>query len=160
MPHSVRGSARGSAAESEDPYVSFRGSLHTGSMTVNVAWRDAVRAICEPGFAAADAGFKWNGHFAFDAEHPALLWEAEPALFAARYPDSRIEDSYGDQWPGVTCIDYWIYVDPVTMTARLSVEGWSGADQTVNLTGDGRMDGRRLASEFAHILGVAFPHQP
>jgi hypothetical protein len=87
------------------------------------------------------------------------LWEAEPALFAARYPDSRIEDSYGDQWPGVFCIDHWIYVDPVTMTACLSVEGWSGTDESVDLTGDGRVDGRHLASEFAHILGVALPHQ-
>lgn len=71
----------------------------------------------------------------------------------------RIEDSYGDEWPWVTCIDYWIYVDPVTMTARLSAEGWSGTDETVDLTGDGRVDGRRLASAFAHILGVALPHQ-
>src|SRR3712207_8830332 len=44
---------------------------------------------------------------AFDAMNPALLWEAEPARFAARYPDIRIEDSYGDQWPDVSCIDYW-----------------------------------------------------
>lgn len=130
---------------------------HTDSMTVDVAWREAVRATCEPVFAAADVGFKWNGYVAFDAEHPALLWEAEPARFAARYPDSRIEESYGDQWPGVTCVDYWIYVDPVTMTARLSVEGWSGTDETVDLTGDGLVDGRRLASTFARILGVASP---
>lgn len=47
----------------------------------------------------------------------------------------------------MTCIDYWIYVDPVTMTARHSVQGWSGPDETVDLTGDGRVDGRRLASD-------------
>jgi hypothetical protein len=131
-----------------------------GSRSGNVAWRDADRAACEPVFAAADAEFRWNGSVAFDAEHPALLWEAEPARFAARYPDSRIEESYGDQWPGVPCIDYWIYVDPLTMTARLSVEGWNRTDETVDLTGDGRVDGHRLASEFAHILGVALPRQP
>jgi hypothetical protein len=134
--------------------------MHTQSMTLNVAWRDAVRAACEPVFAATDAGFKWNSSFAFDAEHPALLWEAEPARFAARYPDSRIEDSYGDQWPGVTCLDYWIYVDPATMTARLSVEGWSATEQAVDLTGDARVDGGRLASEFAHILGVELHDEP
>jgi hypothetical protein len=60
----------------------------------------------------------------------------------------------------VPCIDYWIYVDPLTMTARLSVEGWNRTDETVDLTGDGRVDGHRLASEFAHILGVALPRQP
>lgn len=136
------------------------GSLHTDCMTVNVAWRDAVRAACEPVFAAADAEFQWNGWVAFDAEHPALLRDAEPARFAARYPDSRIEDSYGDEWPGVSCIDYWIYVDPLTMTARVSVEGWNRPDETVDLTGDGRVDGRRLVSEFAQILGVALPYQP
>jgi hypothetical protein len=79
---------------------------------------------------------------------------------AARYPDSRIEDSYGDDWPGVPCVDYWIYVDPTTMTARLSVEGWSRPDDAIDLTGDGRVDGARLASEFAHILGVPVPHEP
>lgn len=129
-------------------------------MIFNIAWRDAVRAACEPVFAVADVGFKWNGSVAFEAEHPTLLWEAEPARFARRYPDSRIEDSYGDQWPDVTCIDYWIYVDPVTLTARLSVEGWNGTDETVDLTSDGRLDGQRLASAFAHILGVESPHQP
>ena len=129
-------------------------------MSVDVAWRDEVRAACEPVFAATDAGFVWNGYVPFEAENPALLWEAEPGLFAARYPDSGIEDSYGDGWPGVSCIDYWIYVDLATMTARLSVEGWSGTDATVDLTGDGQVDGRRLASEFAHFLGVVLPHQP
>jgi hypothetical protein len=51
-------------------------------MTVNVAWRDAVRAACEPVFAAADAESMWNGSVGFDEEHPALLCEAEPARFA------------------------------------------------------------------------------
>lgn len=129
-------------------------------MTVNLAWRDAVRAACDPVFAAADAEFKWNDSVAFDAEHPALLWESDPARFAARYPDSRIEESYGDEWPGVSCIDYWVYVDPVAMVAYLSVEGWNRTDDSVDLTGDGRVDGRRLASEFAHILGVALPRNP
>jgi hypothetical protein len=128
-------------------------------MPVDVAWRDAVRAACEPVLASAGVWFTWNDSFAFDAEHPALLWEAEPALFAARYPESRIEESYGDEWPGVTCIDYWIYVDPVSMTARLSVEGGSDPDEALDLTGDGAEDGRRLATELARILGVAFPRQ-
>ncbi|HEU4674463.1 MAG TPA: hypothetical protein VFS29_00630 [Motilibacteraceae bacterium] len=129
-------------------------------MAIDVEWRDAVRGACDAVVAAADVGFVWNDFIAFDAAHPALLWEAEPARFAARYPDSRIEDSYGDQWPGVSCIDYWIYVDPVTMTARLSMEGWNGADTVVELTGDGAVDGRRLAAEFAHVLGVEVPRLP
>jgi hypothetical protein len=128
-------------------------------MAIDVEWRDAVRGACEPVLEAADVGFVWNGFIAFDSERPALLWEAEPARFAVRYPDSRIEDSYGDQWPGVTCIDYWIYVDPMTMTARLSMEGRNGADDIVDLAGDGAVDGRRLAAQFAHVLGVELPRR-
>ena len=29
-------------------------------------------------------------------------------MFAERYPDSGIVESYGTQWPDVTCIDFWV----------------------------------------------------
>ena len=29
-------------------------------MTVDREWRDAVRAACDPVFAAAEVGFEWN----------------------------------------------------------------------------------------------------
>ena len=90
-------------------------------MAVDLTWHDAVRAACEPVFASADVGFVWN-LATFDDAQPTLLWEADPERFAVRYPDSGIERSYGDQWPP-PCIDYWVYVDPETMVARLSVEG-------------------------------------
>jgi hypothetical protein len=129
-----------------------------GTMMVDLTWRDAVRAACEPVFVAADVGFEWNDHVSFTDRHPAMLWEAEPVRFASRYPESGIEEAYGDQWPP-PCIDYWIYVDPVDMTARLSVEGWYRSDQTIDLTGDGSVDGRLLATKFAQTLGVT-PPQP
>lgn len=125
-------------------------------MAVDLTWRDAVRAACEPVFAAADVGFEWNESVAFDREHPALLWEADPARFAARYPDSGIEEAYGEQWPP-PCIDYWVYVDPLVMTARLSAEGWSGLNDAVSLTGDGSRDGRVLAAKFGAVLRVVPP---
>jgi hypothetical protein len=125
-------------------------------MAVDLTWRDAVRAACEPVFAAADVGFEWNESFAFDRENPALLWEADPARFAARYPDSEIEEGYGEQWPP-PCIDYWVYVDPVEMTARLSTEGWSGLNEAVSLTGDGSQDGHVMAARFGAILRVVPP---
>ncbi|MBO0846332.1 MAG: hypothetical protein J2P22_13050 [Nocardioides sp.] len=125
-------------------------------MTVDVALRDAVRAACEPVFMATDVGFVWNRHVSFDEEHPSLLWEADPVLFAARYPESRIEEGYGDQWPP-PCIDYWIHINPADMTARLSMEG--GRDETVTLTGDASEDGRLLAEEFARSLRVAPPQE-
>ncbi len=121
-------------------------------MAVDLTWRDAVRDACEPVFASADVGFVWN-RATFDAVQPTLLWEADPERFAARYPDSGIERSYGEQWPP-PCIDYWVYVDPETMVARLSVEGWSVSEHIVELSGDGRTDGQLLATAFAAILRV------
>jgi len=124
-------------------------------MAVDLAWRDAVRAACEPVFEAAGAGFRWNEKLVFDEQYPSLLWEADPSRFAARYPDSGIEQSYGDQWPP-PCIDYWVYVDPRELTARLSVEGWNAdSDGSLELTGDAALDGPCLAAAFAAILRVA-----
>jgi hypothetical protein len=121
-------------------------------MAFDQTWRDDVRAACDPVFEAADAGFEWNtGHWS--EAHPAMLWEADPLRFAERYPDSGIEASYGDQWPA-PCIDHWVYVDPSTTSARLSVEGFGVRDITVELTGDGVLDGNALAAAFAAILGV------
>jgi hypothetical protein len=120
-------------------------------MPLDLKWRDAVRAACESVFAAADVGFAWSDSVTFNPSQPTLLWEADPLRFAARYPDSGLEVGYGEQWPP-PCIDYWIYVDPVKMTARLSVEGWSRLYETVDLTGDGSQDGRELAARFGAIL--------
>jgi hypothetical protein len=126
-------------------------------VTLDLTWRDAVRDVCEPVFASADVGFVWN-RGSYDATRPTLLWEANPERFAARYPDSGIERSYGEQWPP-PCIDYWVYVDPATMVARLSVEGWNSRDQTIDLSGDGPSDGRLLATLFADILRVPKPEE-
>jgi hypothetical protein len=125
-------------------------------MAVDIAWRDAVRAACEPVFAAADVGFRWNSGTAFDPDHPTLLWEADPARFAARDPGSHIEEEYGEQWPP-PCIDYWIYVDPARMTARLSTEGSADPEKTVSLTGDEAVDGSALAAEFSALLRLRPP---
>jgi hypothetical protein len=119
-------------------------------------WREAVRTACDPVFAAAGVGFEWNASGEGDPEAPALLWEADPLLFAARYPDSGIEHAYGDQWPA-PCLDYWVYVDPVARTAHLSIEGLPDPADDLPLTGDGVRDGALLASVFAEILGVPSP---
>ena len=126
----------------------------------DLAWRDAVRDACEPVLLAAAAGFEWNESVTFDGGAPALLWEATPTLFAERYPDSEIEESYGDQWPQVGCIDFWIYLDVQAMSAQLSTEGWSGPDPRIAMTGDGPVDGHALAAAFAKILRVPFPVEP
>jgi hypothetical protein len=116
-------------------------------------WAAAVSAICDPVFAAADAGFiPADGGFA-----DALLWEADPSRFAQRYPDSGIKDSFSSAgWPP-DCIDYWLYVDANKRQARLAVEGWAELEIELELTGDGDRDGLTIAREFARILRVEAP---
>jgi hypothetical protein len=76
------------------------------AIRVDQAWIEAVCARCDPVFAAADVGF--IRQIQKSSEGAALLWEADPQLFAARYPDRGIIESYGrDQWATVPCIDYW-----------------------------------------------------
>ena len=73
--------------------------------------------------------------------------------FAARYPDSGIEESYGpEQWPA-RCIDYWTYLDRPGH-ARLCYEGWGFSDELVPLTGDPDADAAALAAAWARILRV------
>lgn len=88
----------------------------------------------------------------------ALLWEAEPALFAATYPDSGIIETYGtEQWPSVHCIDWWVYLNLDTKQARISVEGWNLPDLWLPLSGNGEQDGCELADVFARFLNVPSP---
>lgn len=82
-----------------------------------------------------------------------MLWEADAELFAERYPDSGIVESYGDQWPA-PCIDYWVYIESEKRQVRLSIEGWNFAYIDVPITGDATIDGRAIAAEFANILKV------
>jgi hypothetical protein len=132
-------------------------------MRLDRAWAEAVRRWCDPVFAAADCGFEWNGSGYQrdpDGHVHSLLWEAGPELFAERYPDSGVIESYGEEnWPP-PCIDYWIYVEPTTGTAELSVEGWSDWRDPIPLSGDGDVDGRTLATRFAAILRVSPPADP
>lgn len=119
-------------------------------------WAEQVCAHCDPVFAAADVGFERQ------LQHPgpgsddvtALLWEADPERFAARYPESGIDESYGGSLADVPCIDYWVYLDEPGQ-ARISVEGFGLPELLVPLTGHGTADGRQLAAVFARILGVA-----
>jgi hypothetical protein len=78
--------------------------------------------------------------------------------FADRFPDSGIVESYGaDSWPGVTCIDYWVYVDGDARRARISVEGWHVDEPLIPLSGDGRRDGLAIGTVMARILRVPLP---
>jgi hypothetical protein len=79
-------------------------------------------------FAAAEVGFvrQIQPGAETSSRVGAILGEADPASFAAKYPDSGIVESYGqDQWAGLGCIDYWLYVDAREGVCRLNVEGWN-----------------------------------
>jgi hypothetical protein len=132
-------------------------------MSLDSTWVEGVRRWCDPVFSSANCGFEWNGS-GYNSEAggqvTAMLWEAVPDLFAERYPESDIIEQYGvEQWPP-PCIDYWIYVDPVTHTAELSIEGWSYWPTPLPLSGDAEADGRMLATKFAEFLRVSPPAGP
>lgn len=123
-------------------------------------WADQVAKECDPVFEAADVGFVRQVQYADDAQSlvAALLWEADPERFAARYPDSGIVETYGaDQWPAVHCIDYWVNVDHAGRRCRLSAEGWNLPEIWLELSGRGDADGASIADTFARILSVPSP---
>lgn len=127
--------------------------------TFDAAWVRAVVQECDPVFESAGVGFVRQVLVdSSTGEVNALLWEADPMMFAERYPDSGIVERYGArQWPAVNCIDWWAYLDSAKQQARLSVEGWNLPDLLLPLSYDGEEDGADLADVFARLLGVASP---
>lgn len=124
----------------------------------DAAWVQIVRTICDPIFDAADVGFIAQVH-ATDTG-PALLWEAGPERFAAKYTDSDIAEYVAgiDDWSSpADCVDYWVYVDARQQRAVFSVEGWDLPRWGIDLSGDGSRDGISIAREFARVLRVTGP---
>jgi hypothetical protein len=117
-------------------------------------WTVAVCAVLDALFLGASAGFSRTARA---QPRPGvvedLLWEADPVLFAERYPESGVVASYGGQWPP-TCIDFWVYVDAPTRRAVLSTEGEGAQPPPVELTGRGGVDAARLAAVLGEILSV------
>ena len=124
-------------------------------------WAAEVCAYCDPVFEAANVGFVRQGQSDTDADSSvggAILWEADPPRFAEAYPDSGIVESYGaEQWDGVGCIDYWVYVDADDSLCRLSVEGWNLPEVLIRARGHGGFDGMAIAAVFARVLGIQWP---
>jgi hypothetical protein len=121
-------------------------------------WAEAVCAVCDPVFDAAGVDFEPQViHDAPDGPVTALLWEADARLFAERYPDSGIAETYGKKWAGVSRLDYWVHLSSDPAEGRISIEGWDLPEETVRLTGDGTRDGVALGQVFARILRVPAP---
>jgi hypothetical protein len=74
-------------------------------------WAQAVCEVCDTVFAAPDVDCERQIHEEPGDGINSLLWEAVPKLFAARYPESGVIESYGRQWPRVSCIDFWVYIE-------------------------------------------------
>jgi len=125
--------------------------------TLDQGWAAAVCLVCDPVCESAQVGFTRQIHEEQGRGVTALLWEADPLLFAERYLESGIVESYGlDQWPP-PCIDHWVYIDAESREARFSVEGAGPDDDVVHLTGDGLHDGRAIGQVLARLLRVPGP---
>lgn len=144
----------------EGELCALRASSVTPVETLDNTWAEEVAQACDPIFTAADVGFVRQMQYADEqgSQVDALLWEAEPQRFAARYPDSGIVETYGEQqWPNVHCIDYWVNLDHANQRCRLSVEGWNLPELWLDLRGHGEWDGAAIADTFARILAVPSP---
>ncbi len=113
-------------------------------------------------------GFTWNesGHSTqADGRVSSVLYEAAPLDFVSRYPDSRLQDSYGDQWPP-PCVDLWLKFDWDEKRTDLDLEGFdvdgrlqslghaAVAIRATRLTDDADEDARMIATALALVLGV------
>lgn len=115
-------------------------------------WQLVVCARLDPLFSAADSGFT-RSTAAVAGELTDMLWETDPHSFAARYPDSGIEESYGPGWPP-PCIDFWIYVDAAKHLATLSTEGLHARFDEIPLTGRSAVDAQTLSDVVASALDL------
>jgi hypothetical protein len=119
----------------------------------------------------AEAGFEWNDSGAVadgDGRLVAVLYEADPLDFLRRYPQTRLDESYGDQWPA-PCVDLWLKFDWDAGRAELDLEGFevlddldaSGreglAQRVAELSGDVNEDAHMIATGLALVLGVSPP---
>jgi hypothetical protein len=120
-------------------------------------WVQSVCDFCDPIFEAASVDFTRQISLANTGMVDTLLWEADPVLFAQTYPDSGVIGSYGEHWPEVGCIDFWVYVEHEKGQVRLSIEGWALPELVLPFTGSKDIHAYGIADTFARILGVRSP---
>ncbi len=119
----------------------------------------------------AQAGFSWNDSGEIsesDGRLVAVLYEADPDDFVRRYPQTRLQSRYGDQWPP-PCVDLWLKFDWDARRIELDLEGFdvrhdlhgSGiqvlAEGGTQLSGDANEDARAVAAALASVLSVTGP---
>ena len=123
---------------------------------LDAQWAEEPALLCDPVFEPAGVGFRRQIQHADEQGEIviALLWEADPARFAKKYPDSGVIESYGDRGPAVGCIDSWAYLDRDKGQWRVNVEGWNLPELILDVSGHSGLDGVALGAVFARILGV------
>jgi hypothetical protein len=138
--------------------------MPTGDAPRSSALVSALHRWVDP--VLAEAGFEWNdsGEVADDGRLVSALYEADPVDFVQRYPQTRLRDGYGDQWPP-PCVDLWLTFDWKAGRAELDIEGFEPDDRarghdTVThrvsgLSGNADEDAQLIAAALARILGVA-----
>lgn len=81
----------------------------------------SLRLWVEP--VVTDAGFELSSFVISEDEHMVgVVYEAEPLDFLRRCPQSRLDESYGDQWPA-PCIDLWLNFYRDARRIELELEG-------------------------------------
>ena len=138
--------------------------MPTGDAPRSSALVSALHRWVDPVLAAA--GFEWNdsGEASDDGRLVSALYEADPVDFVRRYPQTRLQDGYGDQWPP-PCVDLWLKFDWRAGAVDLDIEGFEPDDRAPgqgtighrvsHLSGNADEDAQRIAAELARILGVA-----
>jgi hypothetical protein len=127
----------------------------------------ALRLWVDP--VVADVGFEPSSFVITEDEQMiGVVYEADPVDFLRRYPQTRLDESNGDQWEA-GCIDLWLKFYRDAGRIELDLEGFevlehlraSGnevlAERVTQLSGDLDADVQVIADVLALVLGAGGP---
>lgn len=124
----------------------------------------ALRLWVDP--VLAEAGFEQSSFVITEDEQMiGVVYEADPVDFLRRYPQSGLDESYGDQWPA-PCVDLWLKFYRDVRRIEVDLEGIEVLDQlrasgqdalaerVTQLSGDLDADAQVIADALARVLGM------
>ena len=103
-----------------------------------------------------------------DLKIVGVVYEADPADFARRYPQTGLDEDWGDEVPN-TCVDLWVKFHFDTRRTELQVEGFEVlehlhttgheelAERVTRMSDDADDDARAIATALALVLDVPGP---
>jgi hypothetical protein len=101
---------------------------------------------CDPVFERARATFHRQV-----LDGSSLLYSADPIEFLLKYPDSEVDESYGNLWPPLD-VDYWVQVSPGGESIRVVAEGWQQPERFISLLDPSIDVAQETADHFARLL--------